>query len=324
MQLPKTDQASSIKGGVADHSHRRPYSAPGRQGDAMKKILSPQAGIVLILLLIAMSALVAGIKVSVDKIADAALTPVAIFAVTLGYLLGCTDMKARRAWVLLILSGLLVIFIEASKLDEVLWEIIKGIPQFQLQSIQSLLKRETPNLSLLQSLLAEMSARASAFFSQLLSGESGKPNRPRNHLGHPNSVACGVGGLANRQARRRDYRAFAVPRLARLHPQLHGREVILSTGCGLCLHLPVGRPPELGIAASKECEIQRNAKGRSARGAVHLFCAWSRRRVDAGHLGTGHCQDRSKRMTASTRRLGWRQSQLKHPGLPHRDCRSNI
>ena len=107
----------------------------------MKKIFTLQTGIVLILLMIAMSALVAGIKVSVDKIEDAALVPVAIFAVTAGYLLGCTSMSARRAWSILILSGLLVIFIETARLNEIIAEIIKYIPKFDLELIAEFAKK---------------------------------------------------------------------------------------------------------------------------------------------------------------------------------------
>lgn len=141
----------------------------------MKKNFTWQTGIVLILLMIAMSALVAGIKVSVDKIEDAALAPVALFAVTAGYLLGCTSMFARRAWSILILSGLLVIFIETARLNEIIAEIIKYIPQFDLELIQSLLKREAPDLSFLQVQFAEIAARTSAFFKYLLSGNLENP-----------------------------------------------------------------------------------------------------------------------------------------------------
>ncbi|CAG0964241.1 Protein-glutamine gamma-glutamyltransferase [Anaerolineales bacterium] len=130
----------------------------------MKKIFT------LVLLTIALSALVAGVKASVDGIEDAQLVPVAIFAVVVGYLLGGRNTSARRAWSFLILGGLLVIFIKASRIDEVFWETIRGIPQFQLQSIQSLLKPEAPDLSFLREQFAEVISRASTFFDRLLSG----------------------------------------------------------------------------------------------------------------------------------------------------------
>lgn len=135
----------------------------------MKKIL------MLTLLIIALSALVTGVKASVDGIGDARLVPVSTFAVTVGYLLDGRNTSARRTWIILILGGLFVIFIEASRLDEVVWETIKGIPQFQLQSIQSLLEREAPDLSFLQGQFTEIAVRASAFFDHLLSGNLKNP-----------------------------------------------------------------------------------------------------------------------------------------------------
>jgi transglutaminase-like putative cysteine protease len=141
----------------------------------MKKIFTRHTGIVLILLFIALNALSAGIKVSVDKIDDAALAPVGLFAVTIGYLLGCTGMSARRAWVILILSGLLVILIETARLDEIIAEIINYIPRFDLELIQSLLKREPPDTSFLQAQFVEIAARTSAFFKYLLSGNPANP-----------------------------------------------------------------------------------------------------------------------------------------------------
>lgn len=141
----------------------------------MKKFFTAHTVIALILLFIAMSALSAGIKISVDKIEDAVLVPVALFAVTAGYLLGCTGMSARRAWSILILSGLLVIFIETARLNEIMTEIIKYIPKFDLELIQSLLKKETPDISFLQTQLTEIAARTSAFFKHLLGGNLEDP-----------------------------------------------------------------------------------------------------------------------------------------------------
>ncbi|MBI5952659.1 MAG: transglutaminase domain-containing protein [Chloroflexi bacterium] len=132
----------------------------------MKKILT------LLLLIIALSALVAGVKASVKSLEDARLVPVAIFAVTAGYTFGFRHTSARWAWSVFILSGLFVIFIEASRLDEVFWKTIQGIPQFQLQSIQSLLKREAPDLSFFRGQFSEIAARASAFFNRLLGGNT--------------------------------------------------------------------------------------------------------------------------------------------------------
>jgi transglutaminase-like putative cysteine protease len=141
----------------------------------MKKIPTLHTGIALILLMIAMSALVSGIKVSVDKVEEAALTPVAIFAVTAAYLLGFIGVPARRAWGILIFSGLLLIFIEASRLNEIFIETIKNIPQFDLELIQSLLKRESPDLSFLQAQFVEIATRTSTFFGHLLGGKLEHP-----------------------------------------------------------------------------------------------------------------------------------------------------
>ncbi len=190
----------------------------------MKKILTLHTGIVLILLMITMSALIAGIKVSVDNIEDAALTPVAIFAVTAGYLLGCTNMKVRRAWGILTLSGLFVIFIEVSRLNEVILEIVKGIPQFELELIQSLLKRESPDLSLLQAQFAEIVARTSAFFEYLLSGNLEDPTVRETIWSTPILLLAAWAGWQT--GRRNDAFTALLPSLA-----LHGF-ILNYTGTG--------------------------------------------------------------------------------------------
>lgn len=220
----------------------------------MKKILAPHAGIVLILLLIAMSALVAGIKVSVDKIADAALTPVAISAVTLGYLLGRADMKARRVWVILILSGLLVIFIEASRLNEVIVEFAKGVPQFDFGLIQSLLKREPPDISFLRAQFAEIAARTSAFFGHLLSRNVQNPTVRETIWDLPILLLASWAGWQT--GKREDVITALLPSLA-----LHGFILSYTGARSFSLQVAVfAFISLLGICQSWGLSLQKNAK----------------------------------------------------------------
>ena len=76
------------------------------------------------LLLISASALVAGIKNGVSAVTDAAFLPVAIFAVTAGYLLGFSNWPARRAWSFILWFGALVIFLEVSRIRAALWQTL--------------------------------------------------------------------------------------------------------------------------------------------------------------------------------------------------------
>ena len=94
----------------------------------MKNLFTLRSFLSWLILLIAMSALVAGIKEGVNDVQAAAFFPVAAFTVTLGYALGFSTWSARRAWTIILLSGLLVAFIEAAKLVEPIRVIIRSIP----------------------------------------------------------------------------------------------------------------------------------------------------------------------------------------------------
>ena len=64
----------------------------------MKKFFTLRSFLSWLILLIAMSALVAGIKEGVLNVQDAAFFPVAAFAVTFAYVLGFSTWSARRVW----------------------------------------------------------------------------------------------------------------------------------------------------------------------------------------------------------------------------------
>ncbi len=141
----------------------------------MKKSPSPSNWLSLILLAIAVSALSASIKVSVDRVANAAFLPVAFFALALSSLLGNSRLPARRAWGILVIGGLLFIFIETAKLHEVIFAAIKSLPRFEIDAVQSLLKKEWPDTSILQIQFVELAKRSSTFFKILFKGNHENP-----------------------------------------------------------------------------------------------------------------------------------------------------
>jgi len=139
----------------------------------MQKLFTFRSGLSLALMFIAMNALVSGIKTGVLEVTDAAFWPVAAFAVTLSYLLGSTTISARRAWSIIMLSGLFVIYIEAARIHEPLVNLLKAIPQIQFDLLRSLLEKESPDISLLESLFTVITGRSSLFFTNLFEELSG-------------------------------------------------------------------------------------------------------------------------------------------------------
>src|SRR5258706_5843264 len=93
----------------------------------MKTLFSIRSLATYILLLIAASALIAGIRAGVLDVNDAAFWPVAAFAVTLRYLLGATTISTRRVWRIITISGLLVIYIGAARIYEMLVDFGEAI-----------------------------------------------------------------------------------------------------------------------------------------------------------------------------------------------------
>jgi transglutaminase-like putative cysteine protease len=179
---------------MAYHAHRRgdanwelsasvianPSNGTGIGNDelpyhTMKKISSFRSFISWFLLLIAMGTLVAGLKEGIRNVQSAEFFPIAAFAVTLGYALGFSKWTARRAWIVMALSGLLLIFAESAKLIEPLRIIVRAIPQFEFDFLRWVFQKEKaeilfPDTIIFQTQFAQIAARASAFTSRLLSG----------------------------------------------------------------------------------------------------------------------------------------------------------
>ena len=119
---------------------------------------------------------------------DAAFFPVAAFAVTLAYVLGFSTWSARRVWTILLLSGLLVVFIEAAKLVEPIQIIIRSIPIFELGVVRYLVELirwffekenieiQFPDTAVFQIQAAEIKVRATAFISLISSASFKHPS----------------------------------------------------------------------------------------------------------------------------------------------------
>jgi hypothetical protein len=143
----------------------------------MKKIFTSRSLISWLILLIAKSALVAGIKEGVLNVQEAAFLPVAAYAVTLGYTLGFSNWSTRRVWTVSILSGLCVAFLETAKLIEPLRVIIRSIPSFELEIIRWIIERKNlqisfPGTIIFETQFTEISTRTSTFFSELFSSSN--------------------------------------------------------------------------------------------------------------------------------------------------------
>ncbi len=123
----------------------------------------------LFILFISMSALVSGIKEGVNDVEDAAFLPVAAFVVTLSYMLGFSKWSTRRAWVIMLMGGVLVAFIESAELAEPIRAFLRAIPQFELEIIRWVFEKEAPDISILQTQFAEIIVRVNAFTSRLWS-----------------------------------------------------------------------------------------------------------------------------------------------------------
>ena len=123
----------------------------------------------LFILFISMSALVSGIKEGVNDVENAAFLPVAAFVVTLSYMLGFSKWSTRRAWVFMLMGGVLVAFIESAELVEPISAFLRTIPQFELEIMRWVFEKEAPDISILQTQFAEIVVRVNAFTSRLWS-----------------------------------------------------------------------------------------------------------------------------------------------------------
>ena len=147
----------------------------------MKKIFTLRSFISWLILLVAMSALAAGVKEGVSDVQDAAFFPVVIFAVTFGYILGFSTWSARRAWSIILFGGFLVAFIETVKLVEPIRVIIRSIPQFELEFIRWVFAKENieiqfPDTSVFQMQFTGIATKTNAFISLLASSSIKHPS----------------------------------------------------------------------------------------------------------------------------------------------------
>ncbi len=147
----------------------------------MKRLFTLRSFLSWLILLIAMSALIAGIKEGVDDVQDAAFFPVAAFAVTLGYVFGFSTWSMRRAWSIVIISGLLLAFIETAKLVEPTRVIIRLIPQFEWEYIRWIFSRGNleipfPDTSIFQLQYTEVITRAGKLISLLINASVKHPS----------------------------------------------------------------------------------------------------------------------------------------------------
>ena len=141
----------------------------------IKKFFTLRSILTLVFLLIGMSALVLGIKTGVRDVSDAAFLPVAAWAAGLSYVLGLGTSSTRRAWTTVIFTGLLVIFIEASRIHTPLLELVRSIPLLELDILRALLKKESPDLSSLQGQLTQIIELAGNYLLQLAAEKISHP-----------------------------------------------------------------------------------------------------------------------------------------------------
>jgi transglutaminase-like putative cysteine protease len=115
----------------------------------MKSRFTSLDWITFLLLSIALSAMVWGIKSGVRSVDQAFFTPVWLFGVTAAYTLKRHGMGTIRAWFAMIVIGIGLIIITSSRLYEPLFQTIISIPQFERQAIEQSLRREPIDLSIL-------------------------------------------------------------------------------------------------------------------------------------------------------------------------------
>lgn len=146
----------------------------------MKKLFSLRSIISWLILLLAMGALVAGLKEGILNVQDAAFFPVAAFAVTLAYLLGFGSWSARRMWIIVLVSGFLFAVIETAKLGEPIRILIRSIPPFERDLIRWWFAKDAPEIafpdtSMFRIQFTELINRVNIFFSLIFSGSVKNP-----------------------------------------------------------------------------------------------------------------------------------------------------
>jgi len=142
----------------------------------MKKIYTLRSFLACLILLIAMSALVAGLKEGVSDVGDALFFPVAAFAVILSYVLGFSIWSTRRVWLIVLITGFVFAFIESARLMEPIKLVLQSIPQFQVELIRSVLEKEAPDIAIFQTQFTTIITTAGTFTSRVLSASVDQPS----------------------------------------------------------------------------------------------------------------------------------------------------
>lgn len=142
----------------------------------MKKLFTLRSIFSLALLLIGVSALGSGLKLSIRDAQDAAFFPVAAFAVTLSYALGFSSWSTRHVWSVILISGFLVAFVESARLVEPIKIFLQAIPQFELDFLRWAVDKKVPDSSLIQTQFTEIIKIASALTSRMLSASVDHPS----------------------------------------------------------------------------------------------------------------------------------------------------
>jgi hypothetical protein len=148
---------------LARHACRSVHAAE----EFMKRLFTSRAWFSLWLLLIAASALVAGIRTAVEDVSDAAFLPVAVFATAIAYALGSGSWSSRRAWSMILILGLCVILLEATRIREVIWQTILQIPRLEVNALTAWIQKEPFETSYLQGQLDEVLDRLEIFIRGL-------------------------------------------------------------------------------------------------------------------------------------------------------------
>lgn len=142
----------------------------------MKKLFTLRTLFSLTLLLIAVNALVSGVKESVLNVQDAAFFPVAAFAVILSYIFGFSTWSAKRVWSIVLITGFIIAFIESARLVEPIKIIIQSIPQLELGLIRWVFYKEIPDIAIFQIQFNEIITASGALISRLLNASIEHPS----------------------------------------------------------------------------------------------------------------------------------------------------
>ncbi|MBM3125448.1 MAG: transglutaminase domain-containing protein [Chloroflexi bacterium] len=135
--------------------------------------------IALLLLSIALSSMVWGIKSGVRGVDQALFTPIWLFGVIAAYTLGRYGVTTSRSWFAMILIGIGLFTTTSARLHEPLLQIAVSFPRFEMQAITQFVNREPIDFSIIRIHFEEFSHEAEGFLAkirQVLEGGSTSPS----------------------------------------------------------------------------------------------------------------------------------------------------